>query len=255
MLTQPVSWGVLFAVFAGGLLSFFSPCVAPLAPGYIGYLSGRSLRAASIDESGAALSVRRSSWLVSALFIAGFSATFVSLGLLSGAFGRLLVAYRPVMETLAGIVMLMMGAFLLDLLPKNVTGLLMREGRLHLAPGATAGLGMAAPVALGAVFAAGWTPCVGPVLAPILAFVGASGNPPLGALLLAVYSLGFALPFLAIGFGWSASLKMNAVMKRYGGLITKISGVALLLVGIIYLTGHSQLFAVWAQQVALPSNP
>jgi cytochrome c-type biogenesis protein len=253
MLTQQVSLGALLAIFAGGLLSFFSPCVAPLAPGYIGYLSGRSARAEASGGAGVA-TAQRSSAVVSALFIAGFSATFILLGLLSGAFGRLFVAYRPVMETLAGIVMLVMGAFLLDLLPKSVTGLLMREGRLHLAPNATAGLGIAAPVALGAVFAAGWTPCVGPVLAPILVFVGAAGNPPLGALLLAVYALGFALPFLAIGFGWSASLKMTTVMKRYGGLITRISGVALLLVGILYLTGHAQLFAVWAQQAPLPGS-
>jgi cytochrome c-type biogenesis protein len=252
MLTQ-VSLGALLAIFAGGLLSFFSPCVAPLAPGYIGYLSGRSVRAEA-NGSSAAVATQRSSAVVSALFIGGFSATFVLLGLLSGAFGSLLVAYRPVMETLAGIVMVAMGAFLLDLLPKSVTALLMREGRLHPAPNAAAGLGVAAPVALGAVFAAGWTPCVGPVLAPILAFVGAAGKPALGALLLAVYSLGFALPFLAIGFGWSASLKITSVMKRYGGLITRISGVALLLVGILYLTGHAQIFAVWAQQLPLPSS-
>jgi cytochrome c-type biogenesis protein len=253
MLTPEVSLGALLAIFAGGLLSFFSPCVAPLAPGYIGYLSGRSVRAETTGE-GVVSAPQRSSLVVSALFIGGFSATFILLGLLSGSFGRIFAAYRPVMETLAGIVMIVMGAFLLDLLPKSVTGLLMREGRLHLAPNATAGLGVAAPVALGAVFAAGWTPCVGPVLAPILAFVGAAGNPALGALLLAVYSLGFALPFLAIGFGWSASLKMTTVMKRYGGLITRISGVALLLVGILYLTGHAQIFAVWAQQLPLPGS-
>src|SRR6476660_9586956 len=162
MLTQ-VSLGALLAIFAGGLLSFFSPCVAPLAPGYIGYLSGRSVRAEA-GGGDAAVVAQRSSAVVSALFIGGFSATFILLGLLSGAFGSFLVAYRPVMETLAGIVMVAMGAFLLDLLPKSVTGLLMREGRLHLAPNAMAGLGVAAPVALGAVFAAGWTPCVGPVL-------------------------------------------------------------------------------------------
>jgi cytochrome c-type biogenesis protein len=97
MSAQEVSLGALLAVFAGGLLSFFSPCVAPLAPGYIGYLSGRSVRAEA-DGEGAVI-VQRSSLAVSALFIGGFSTTFILLGLLSGAFGRLLVAYRPVMET------------------------------------------------------------------------------------------------------------------------------------------------------------
>src|SRR4029077_19420452 len=102
--------------------------------------------------------------------------------------------------------------------------------------------------------AGAWPPCAGPVLAPMLAFVGAAGNPALGALLLAVYSLGFALPFLAIGLGWSASLEMATGMKRDGGLTPRISGVALLLVGILSPTGHAQIFAVWAQQLPLPGS-
>jgi cytochrome c-type biogenesis protein len=262
--------GVALAAFAGGLVSFFSPCVAPLVPGYIGYLSGTTLRADAGDSAepvgsaplgsvvGIALWRQRLSspvLLASALFVAGFSVAFIALGLLSGSFGRLLLAYRPVMETLAGIVMLAMGAFLLDLLPKSVTGLLAREARLRLSPLAMSGLGRGAPLALGVVFAAGWTPCLGPVLAAILAYVGASGSPAVGGLLLALYSLGFALPFLAVGLGWSAGLGMLSVVKRHGPIISKLSGVALVLVGVLYLSGYATLVANWAQPLGTPLFP
>jgi len=250
--------GVALAAFAGGLVSFFSPCVAPLVPGYIGYLSGATLQPA--DEMGGATAAV-TSWraspalIVSGLFVGGFSATFIALGLLSASFGRLLLADRPVMETVAAIVMLAMGAFLLDLLPKQLTEVLLREGRLRLHQGVGTRLGAGAPFALGVVFAAGWTPCIGPVLAAILAYVGASGSPAVGALLLAIYSLGFAVPFLAVGLGWSASLTMLRLARRYGPIISKISGVALVLVGLLYLSGHAELFTQWATQLGAPTFP
>ncbi len=158
------------------------------------------------------------------------------------------------METLAGIVMLVMGAFLLDLLPEERHRPADARGAAASRAERDGGLGVAAPVVLGAVFAAGWTPCIGPVLAPILAFVGAAGNRRWARCCWRSTRLVSPLPFLAIGFGWSASLKMTTVMKRYGGLITRISGVALLLVGILYLTGQAQIFAVWAQRLPLPGS-
>jgi cytochrome c-type biogenesis protein len=246
--------GVLLIAFAGGLLSFFSPCVAPLVPGYIGYLSGTVLQRGEGGSEVALDGARRVPLLAQAclLFVGGFSAAFIALGLLAGSFGGLLVAYRPVMETIAGIVMLAMGVFLLGLLPRGWTALLMREGRVQLPTSAVRGLGAAAPFALGIVFAAGWTPCIGPVLAAILAYAGASANVGQGALLLTVYSLGFAVPFLAVGFGWSAGVRALGWVKRYGHAISLVSGVLLVLLGVLYLAGQASIFAVWAQRLGTP---
>ena len=271
---EQITIGALALVFAGGLLSFFSPCVAPLVPGYISYitslverteptaqpqLAGVSVVASGTlrqDVASAPMGIRARlaspATRASLLFVLGFSLAFVALGLVAGSFGVLLAAYRPVMETIAGIVMLTMGAFLLGLLPKDMTYTLMREARLHLSERSLRGWGLAAPVALGAVFAAGWTPCIGPVLASILAFVGASGGDAVqGTVLLAAYSLGFALPFLAIGLGWSASLRALGWAKRYSGVIAKISGVVLILVSLLYLTGEVAVISSWAQHFAV----
>jgi cytochrome c-type biogenesis protein len=248
--------------FVAGILSFFSPCVAPLVPGYVGYLCGAALRAdgdaagsaraGTRQEGGRLATLRHNPALQpSLLFVAGFSAAFIALGLISTSFGRLIAAYRPVLETLAGIVMIVMGAFLLNLLPRGLTALLLRERRAHISVEPGAGRGLAA-FGLGVVFAAGWTPCIGPVLASILVYASASADRGAGAALLAFYSLGFALPFLAVGLGWSASLRALGWLRRHGQVVSTVTGVALLVVGVVYLAGQSTIFAQLAQQMALP---
>jgi cytochrome c-type biogenesis protein len=248
-----VSLGAALIAFAGGIISFFSPCVAPLVPGYIGFLSGTVV---SADGSGVALGVRARRlnpvMLATLIFVAGFSVAFIALGLLAGSFGRVLAAYQPVMQTIAGIVMVVMGAFLLGLLPRALTDWMLREGRMQLRPDKVNRLGLAAPFALGIVFAAGWTPCIGPVLASILAYVSASASTATGAILLTLYAIGFALPFLAVGLGWSAGLRALGWVKRYGHAISLVSGGVLVVVGILYLTGEVALFSAWAQQFTLP---
>ncbi len=247
---QPMGLGAALAAFAGGVVSFFSPCVAPLVPAYIGYLSGG---APAADGTIAFNATPRADRTFAAapvlLFVAGFSTAFVLLGVATASAGRLIVAYRPVLETVAGIVMLVMGAFLLGLLPRGLTTFLLTDRRVQLSPSATSRLRAAGPFVLGVVFAAGWTPCIGPVLAAILAYVGASGNGGIGLLLLAFYSLGFAVPFLAVGFGWSYSVRALGWAKQHAHAISVVSGVALVLVGMIYLAGQGQIFAVWAQRL------
>lgn len=251
--TGQISIGAALLAFAGGIVSFFSPCVAPLVPGYIGFLSGTVV---STDGSGMAVgaNTRRLNpvMLATLTFVAGFSVAFIVLGLLLGSFSTVLAAYQPVMQTIAGIVMVVMGAFLLGLMPRALSDWMLREGRLQLRPDKVSRLGLAAPFALGVVYAAGWTPCIGPVLASILVAAGASASVGVGAVLLTFYAVGFALPFLAVGLGWSAGLRALGWVKRYGHAISLISGGALIVVGILYLTGEVALFSAWAQQFTLP---
>ncbi|HEX8732481.1 MAG TPA: cytochrome c biogenesis protein CcdA [Ktedonobacterales bacterium] len=251
--------GTVLIALLGGLASFFSPCVAPLAPGYISYISSLTLGDGELDASSGAVSLRArvfsSAAVASVLFVAGLAVAFIGLGFLVAGFGSLLVAFRPVMQTIAGIVMLAMGAFLLGLLPRQVTEFLMREGRLHMTGDSLRGWGLAAPFALGVVFAAGWTPCIGPVLGSILLFVGVSATAGQGALLLAFYTLGFAIPFLVIGIGWSFGLRAFGWSKRYNGVIARVSGVALIIVALLYLTGEVTVISVWAQRFAIGFAP
>jgi cytochrome c-type biogenesis protein len=250
----PVGWSIGIAAFVAGMLSFFSPCVAPLVPGYIGYLSGATAQRQATTSATPGLTpasaANRSVAGVCLLFIAGFSVAFVALGLVAASFGALLAAYRLVLETVAGIVMIVLGAFLLDVLPRAWMWALVREWRLPLAPRALSGLGKLAPFGLGVVFAAGWTPCIGPVLGSILLYAGSTASAGAGMALLGAYALGFALPFLAVGLGWSAGLRALGWLKRYGQIVTIVSGVALILVGLVYLTGQVSQFAIWAQRVA-----
>lgn len=248
-----VSLGAALIAFAGGVLSFFSPCVAPLVPGYIGFLSGTVVSAdGTMAAGGSSGRWLNPVMLATLIFVAGFSVAFIALGLLAGSFGRILAAYQPVMQTIAGIVMVVMGAFLLGLLPRALTDWMLREGRLQLRSDRMSRLGLAAPFALGIVFAAGWTPCIGPVLTSILVYVSASASTATGAILLTLYALGFALPFLAVGLGWSAGLWALGWVKRYGHAISLMSGGVLVVVGILYLTGEVAIFSAWAQRFTLP---
>lgn len=244
--TGPLGWDVGLIAFVAGIASFFSPCVAPLVPGYVGYLSGTTALGDDGEAVGRVGLVDRGTLRASLLFVAGFSVAFVAMGLVAASFGSLLVAYRPVLETVAGIAMLAMGAFLLNLLPRPWTEFLTREWRFSAPGGVVSG---AAPFGLGLLFAAGWTPCIGPVLGSILVYAGASGSLGLGAMLMVLYSLGFAVPFLAVGLGWSVGLRALGWMKRHGELVTRLSGAALVIVGLLYLTGQVAEISIWAQHL------
>jgi cytochrome c-type biogenesis protein len=242
------TWGAALLAMLAGTASFFSPCVAPLMPGYITYLS--SAATAAHPQSGQAPRwFARPALRVSLLFVAGFSLAFIALGFVAAWFGALLGAYRPVLEAIAGACMILMGAFLLNLLPARLMALLSQERALHLTGQR---LGWFSPVALGMAFAAGWTPCIGPVLGSILLYAGVSSSLARGGALLAFYALGFALPLLAVGVGWASGLHALGWARRYGRVVTIMSGVALILVGLIFLSGQVYYFSIWAQRVAPP---
>jgi cytochrome c-type biogenesis protein len=230
-----LSWA---AAFAAGVLSFLSPCVAPLVPGYLGFLAG----GAGVGASGSRSETERL-LTVSLLFVVGFSAVFVALGAGAAFFGGLLEAVRPQLTQLAGAVMIGMGLIVIGLVrwPGFYT-----ERRIHLIDRPYGPLGT---VLLGMAFALGWTPCVGPMLAAILFYAGGVETVERGALLLLVYSIGMGLPFVLIGLGYGRALGLLAWARRHGQALNTTSGVLLLSFGLLFLTGRAFYINLLAQRV------
>jgi cytochrome c-type biogenesis protein len=213
------------AAFAAGLLSFTSPCVLPLVPGYLSYVSGLA-----IDELGAR---PRRVAVTTAWFVAGFGAMFVAFGAGAALFGDALVQHRRPLEIAAGSFIVFAGLVFAGVrLPLR----LLREKRLEL-PRAS---GPLAPALTGVAFAVGWTPCVGPTLAAILALSAGGASPGQGAVLLAVYSLGLGVPFLLFGLGFTRALSVTRALRRHWRAVGVTSGA--LLVGFGVLLASGQLF-------------
>jgi cytochrome c-type biogenesis protein len=225
-----------------GLLSFLSPCVLPLAPPYLAFIAGTTIE----ELAGAnARRARRDVVLASILFVAGFGTVFVALGASASVFGQFIRRYLDVLTTLAGVGIIAMGLHFLGLLRMTW---LYREARLEV--GRPAGIWSA--YLMGLAFAFGWTPCIGPILATILTVASAQETVGRGALLLAVYSAGLGLPFLAAGLALGPALSLTRGFKKYFGLVEKTVGALLVLTGIAFLTGGMQSFSTWLIE-AFPS--
>ena len=177
----------VLAAFMAGIVSFLSPCVLPLVPGYVSYVAGRTPMDGPADRTTA---TRLSTVGLSLCFVLGFSTVFIVLGASASALGRLLLSYRVELNLISGAVVILFGVFLIGLVRP---GWMMREARFHAdIPG-----GKAAPAyLLGVAFAFGWTPCIGPILGAILTIGAATSTVAEGAALLAIYSLGLGVPFL-----------------------------------------------------------
>jgi cytochrome c-type biogenesis protein len=213
--------GVVTA-FAAGFASFVSPCVLPLVPPYLSFISGVAY--GDLKDNA------RRVTLATTFFVAGFTTMFTAFGASVGWAGSLIAEHKRTIEVAGGIFVIVMGAALLGF-GSRVFG---REWRLH--PGARRA-SLASAYATGAAFAVGWTPCIGPVLTAILTFAGTSG-PAQGAILLGAYSLGLGVPFLIAGLATSSTLNVLGVFKRHGGLVNRISGLVLIGVGILLATGE-----------------
>jgi len=213
----------LAAAFGAGVISISSPCCLPLLPGYLAYLSGTS---SDIAEDRA----RRRTLIAAVLFVAGFSVIFVALGATASELGALLLAYRLPLGRVAGIVILAMGAVLLL---EGRLGWLSRGGdSSHWAPG---GRLWTAPL-LGAAFAITWTPCIGPVLGAILGLASTTADLGQGVALLAIYSLGLAIPFVALSLAVPGLRTMLRHVGRGMAAVQSASGVLLVSVGVLLLT-------------------
>ena len=224
------------AALAAGTLSFLSPCVLPLVPPYLVYLAGTSLERLADAEPVAA--VKRDTVFASLLFVAGFSTVFVALGAGASVIGAVLRAYSDVLATVAGIAIIVMGLHFLGL---TRIDFLMREKRAE----------MARPVrlwgsyAMGLAFAFGWTPCIGPILAAILAVAASEATIAKGAGLLAVYSLGLGVPFVIAALAVEPFAAFLARFRAHLAAVERVMGGLLVLTGIAFLTGFISQASYW----------
>ena len=223
------------AAAAAGLSSFLSPCVLPLVPPYLTYLAGVSMEDLEIETRSRA---RRDILLSSILFVLGFTTVFVALGATASAFGGVLRANLHILSWVAGGIIILMGLHFIGLLKVS---LLYREKRAEI----TKPIGLFGSYVMGLAFAFGWTPCIGPILAAILAVAGTQETVPLGAALLATYSLGLGLPFIGAGLALGRFLAFVARFRRHFGKVEKIVGVLLVFTGVAFLTGGVQEMSYW----------
>ena len=231
-MSEPAALGFLVA-FAAGLLSFLSPCVLPLVPSYVGFLTGMTLP----EVSGR----RRVALTHALLFVGGFSLVFILLGASATALGRALNYYQVWLQRLGGALIILFGLLCLGVFNSR---LLSQERRLHLERKPVGYLGS---VLVGMAFAAGWTPCIGPVLGAILGLAATSADVSRGMLLLAVYSAGLALPFLVAAVAVDSFLGWFQRFRQFLPWVMRISGVMLVFVGILLLTGEFTRLAGWLQ--------
>ncbi|MFG3661233.1 cytochrome c biogenesis CcdA family protein [Streptomyces sp. NPDC047706] len=206
----------------GGLVSFFSPCVLPLVPGYLSYVTG--VTGTDLAEA------RRGRMVVGAsLFVLGFTAVFVSGGALFGYFGSTLMEHQSTLTKVLGVLMVLMGVFFMGLMP----WLTQREFRFHTRP--TTGL-VGAPL-LGALFGIGWTPCIGPTLASVLALSSNQASAGRGAILTIAYCLGLGVPFVLAAVAFRKALGAFGWVKRHYVWVMRIGGIMMIATGVLLLTG------------------
>jgi cytochrome c-type biogenesis protein len=224
------------AALIAGLVSFLSPCVLPLVPPYLVYLAGTSLERFADKEPEPR--VKRETVVAAALFVAGFSTVFVSLGASASVIGSLVRAYSGPLATVAGILIIVMGLHFLGLTP---IAWLHRVKRMEVAKP----VGLWGAYVMGLAFAFGWTPCIGPILATILAVAASEQTVTKGASLLAVYSLGLGIPFIVAAFAIEPFAAFLARFKKYLRRVEQVMGALLVLTGIAFLTGSITDMSVW----------
>ena len=221
------------AAFLAGLVSFLSPCVLPLVPGYVSLISGAGIEELQAQET----RLLRKVMLNSIAFILGFSVVFITLGALSTEMGQLLARYKSVLARVAGVIIVVFGLHLTGLFRINA---LYADKRLHNVKG---GSTVAGAFVIGFAFAFGWTPCVGPILAVILGFAAEQDSVTKGVLLLSVYSLGLAVPFLLTSLGIERFLKFYSRFRAHMHAVEVASGALLIVLGVLLAFGRFTLLS------------
>ena len=231
-MSEPAGLG-LFVAFAAGLLSFLSPCVLPLVPSYVGFITGMTLT----EVSGR----RRIAVIHALLFVAGFSLVFVLLGASATALGSALRYYQVWIARVGGVLVILFGLLCLGAVR---IGFLEQERRVQLQDKPVGYLGSAL---VGIAFGAGWTPCIGPVLGAILSLAATTESVSRGMLLLGVYSAGLAVPFLLAAVAVESFLEWFQRFRRFLPWVMRVSGVLLIFVGLLMATGQFTRLAGWLQ--------
>jgi|TARA_B100000405_G_scaffold69997_1_gene48022 cytochrome c-type biogenesis protein len=226
----------VFIAFTAGIFSFLSPCVLPLVPSYLTFVTGMSLE--DLQEG----VDRKTTFAHSLLFVVGFSSIFIMLGASASFLGQFFRAYEVWITRIGGVVIVLLGIHLAGVL--RMTSLL-REKRLHLNDKPAGYLGT---LGVGVAFGAGWTPCIGPALGAILTYGMAQDTMWAGVGLLTVYSLGLAIPFLLASLALDWFLQTFQKFRAWIPVVEKASGVLLILLGILLLTGQFTLLASWLSQ-------
>jgi cytochrome c-type biogenesis protein len=217
-----------FAAFLAGLISFLSPCVLPLVPGYVSLISGVGVEELKSQE----VSLLRRVMFNSMMFIIGFSIVFISLGALSTSLGQVLAMYKSKLAIVAGVIIIIFGLHLTGLFQIKA---LLADKRLHSVKGGSTPWGA---FVIGFAFAFGWTPCVGPILAVILGFAAEQDSVTKGIILLAIYSLGLAVPFLLTSLGIERFLKFYSRFRAHMHALEVASGVLLIALGGLLVFGR-----------------
>lgn len=223
---------------AAGAISFLSPCVLPLVPPYLCYMAGVSVDDFRSDGASCPLATRGALLMAALAFVLGFSTVFVALGAGASVVGAFLRAWQQELAIVAGIVIIVMGLNFLGILR---IPLLAREARFS----ATAPAGGLAAYVMGLAFAFGWTPCIGPVLGPILTLAGGRETVGEGALLLAAYSLGLGIPFLLAALFSGQFMRFLQRFRLHLGRVEKVMGGLLVVAGVLFLTGGIQTASFW----------
>ena len=232
----------IIAAFTAGILSFLSPCVLPLIPGYLSFITGYTTTELAEDRPSTSAVL-----IPSALFVLGFSLVFVAFGASASVLGAYLFDYRDVLTRVAGVVVVVFGFFMLGVIKLPW---LYGEKRVEMSKARSFGRGAA--LVMGMAFAFGWTPCVGPILGSILAIAGSTGSVSQGVVLLLAYSLGLGVPFILTALLFSRLTTTLKWLNRNSLTINRVAGILLMIVGVLIFTGQLGVLATWFTSV-LPS--